>query len=79
MRQHRIIQVDERLPLLQTIPLSLQHLFAMFGSTVLGDTLDRCPFPAGSYGSGRCHYRFGTGSFGYDYVRLSRRGVGHDK
>lgn len=35
MRQHRIIQVDECLPLLQTIPLSLQHLFAMFGSTVL--------------------------------------------
>lgn len=35
MRQHRIIQVDERLPLLQTVPLSLQHLFAMFGSTVL--------------------------------------------
>ena len=35
MRQHRIIQVDERVPLLQTIPLSLQHLFAMFGSTVL--------------------------------------------
>ncbi|MZP43896.1 uracil permease [Heliobacterium gestii] len=30
----REIQVDERLPLLQTIPLSLQHLFAMFGSTV---------------------------------------------
>lgn len=31
----RIIQVDERPPLLQSIPLSLQHLFAMFGSTVL--------------------------------------------
>ncbi|WP_010630865.1 uracil permease [Sporolactobacillus vineae] len=31
----RIIQVDERLPLLEGIPLSLQHLFAMFGSTVL--------------------------------------------
>ncbi|MCI1821983.1 MAG: uracil permease [Megasphaera sp.] len=31
----RIIQVDERLPILPTIPLSLQHLFAMFGSTVL--------------------------------------------
>lgn len=31
----RVIQVDERLPLLPTIPLSLQHLFAMFGSTVL--------------------------------------------
>lgn len=29
------VDVDERLPLLQTIPLSVQHLFAMFGSTVL--------------------------------------------
>ena len=31
----RTIDVDERLPLLQTFPLSLQHLFAMFGATVL--------------------------------------------
>jgi uracil-xanthine permease len=31
----RVVQVDERLPLLEGIPLSLQHLFAMFGSTVL--------------------------------------------
>ncbi len=31
----REIGVDERLPLLQTLPLSLQHLFAMFGATVL--------------------------------------------
>lgn len=31
----RVIGVNERLPLLQTIPLSLQHLFAMFGATVL--------------------------------------------
>ncbi|PWV95178.1 uracil permease [Paenibacillus cellulosilyticus] len=31
----RIIQVEERPPLLTSIPLSLQHLFAMFGSTVL--------------------------------------------
>lgn len=29
------VDVEEKLPLLQTIPLSLQHLFAMFGSTVL--------------------------------------------
>jgi len=33
--KQREIQVDERLPLLQSLPLSLQHLFAMFGSTVL--------------------------------------------
>jgi uracil permease len=31
----RIIQVEEKLPILETIPLSLQHLFAMFGATVL--------------------------------------------
>ncbi len=31
----RIIQVEDKLPLLQSIPLSLQHLFAMFGATVL--------------------------------------------
>ncbi len=30
----RAIGVSERPPLLQTIPLSLQHLFAMFGATV---------------------------------------------
>ncbi|BFT73622.1 uracil permease [Paenibacillus sp. P36] len=31
----RIIQVDERPSIGESIPLSLQHLFAMFGSTVL--------------------------------------------
>jgi uracil permease len=31
----RTIDVDERLPLFQSLPLSLQHLFAMFGATVL--------------------------------------------
>lgn len=29
------VDVDERLPLLKTIPLSLQHLFAMVGATIL--------------------------------------------
>lgn len=33
--ERRMIQVEEKLPLVQTIPLSLQHLFAMFGATVL--------------------------------------------
>src|SRR5690625_7602351 len=32
---HKEIQVHERLPFLQSLPLSLQHLFAMFGSTIL--------------------------------------------
>src|SRR5699024_8405910 len=32
---HKEIQVNERLPILQSLPLSIQHLFAMFGSTVL--------------------------------------------
>lgn len=32
---NHVIQVDQRPPIQKTIPLSLQHLFAMFGSTVL--------------------------------------------
>ena len=35
MEERRIIHVEEKLPILETIPLSLQHLFTMFGSTVL--------------------------------------------
>jgi uracil permease len=31
----RVIQVEERPPLLEAFPLSLQHLFAMFGASVL--------------------------------------------
>lgn len=32
---NRVIQVDEKPPFLTSLPLSFQHLFAMFGSTVL--------------------------------------------
>jgi uracil permease len=35
MTINRTVDVGERLPLLQSVPLSLQHLFAMFGATVL--------------------------------------------
>ncbi|MDI6844210.1 MAG: solute carrier family 23 protein [Anaerosomatales bacterium] len=31
----RVIQTDEKLPLVQAVPLSVQHLMAMFGATVL--------------------------------------------
>ncbi|MDD4321167.1 MAG: solute carrier family 23 protein, partial [Acidaminococcaceae bacterium] len=33
--EKRVIQVNERVPMLMSIPLSLQHLFAMFGATIL--------------------------------------------
>ena len=33
--QPRKVDIEERLPLLQMLPLSFQHLFAMFGATVL--------------------------------------------
>lgn len=33
--ERKIIQTDEKLPILQAVPLSLQHLMAMFGATVL--------------------------------------------
>ncbi len=35
MATRRIIEVEEKVPLLQGIPLSLQHLFAMFGASIL--------------------------------------------
>lgn len=35
MEEKKIIKVDERVPLLMCLPLSLQHLFAMFGATIL--------------------------------------------
>ena len=35
MDQKRIIQVEEKLPAVQLIPLSIQHVFAMFGASVL--------------------------------------------
>ena len=31
----RIVQIDEKLPLSRSLPLALQHVFAMFGATVL--------------------------------------------
>ena len=31
----RVIQVEERVPISLSIPLGIQHLFAMFGATVL--------------------------------------------
>jgi uracil permease len=37
--QRKIIQVEEKVPLLQGLPLSFQHLFAMFGASVLVPTL----------------------------------------
>lgn len=36
MNENRnVIQIEEKLPIIKTIPLSLQHLFAMFGATIL--------------------------------------------
>ena len=35
MAERRTIQTDEKLPVIQAIPLALQHLMAMFGATVL--------------------------------------------
>ncbi len=34
-KQKRVIQVEEKVPILQGLPLSFQHLFAMFGASVL--------------------------------------------
>jgi uracil permease len=41
--ERRSIGVEERLPILQTLPLSFQHLFAMFGATILVPILTGFP------------------------------------
>ena len=35
MNEKRIIQVEEKVPVKMLIPLSIQHMFAMFGASVL--------------------------------------------
>ena len=35
MKERNIIQVEEKVPVNLLIPLSIQHMFAMFGATVL--------------------------------------------
>ena len=35
MENKRIIQVDEKVPFKMLVPLSIQHMFAMFGATIL--------------------------------------------
>ena len=35
MTKRKIVQVEERLPFLKMLPLSIQHVFAMFGASVL--------------------------------------------
>ena len=35
MESHKIIQVEEKVPLKLLLPLSIQHMFAMFGASEL--------------------------------------------
>ena len=35
MENKRIIQVEEKVPFNMLVPLSIQHMFAMFGASVL--------------------------------------------
>ena len=39
MERRKIIQVDEKVPVSMLIPLSVQHMFAMFGASILVPTL----------------------------------------
>ena len=61
---HKIIGVNERLPLGKWIPLSFQHVFAMFGATVLVPILTGLSPTAAlfSAGSGTLLYILITGA-----------------
>lgn len=47
MENKKIIQVEEKVPFKLLVPLSIQHMFAMFGASVLGSVRIRTE-------SGRC-------------------------
>ena len=38
LERRKIIQVDEKVPVSMLIPLSVQHMFAMFGASILVPT-----------------------------------------
>ena len=46
------VNVDEKLPIIKTIPLSLQHLFAMVGATILVPMLTGLSPSIALFGSG---------------------------
>lgn len=82
--EKKIIQVDEKVPVKMLIPLSLQHMFAMFGASVLvpflfgiqsGDRAsdERCRH-TGLY---RCNKRKSTGVPGFQFCISGSGGAGH--
>ena len=78
--EKKIIQVDEKVPVKMLIPLSLQHMFAMFGASVL------VPFLFGispaivllmHTGLYRCNKRKSTGVPGFQFCISGSGGAGH--
>ena len=52
MENKRIIQVDEKVPVKLLIPLSIQHMFAMFGATILVPLILGMPVSVALFASG---------------------------
>ena len=44
MENQRIIQVEDKVPFNLLVPLSIQHMFAMFGASILVPAMTRSPF-----------------------------------
>lgn len=61
--EKRIIQVEEKVPLKLLIPLSIQHMFAMFGASVL------VPFLFGISPGYRTVYEWYRNPFIYRYYK----------
>ena len=58
------VDVEEKLPIGKTIPLSLKHLFAMVGATILVPQLTGLPPAMALFCSGIGHY----------YIYLQQKG-----
>ena len=56
MERSKVIQVNEKVPIGKLIPLSLQHMFAMFGASVLVPILFGIN-PAAEIGRASCRER----------------------
>ncbi|XBG86973.1 hypothetical protein V4S38_05630 [Enterococcus cecorum] len=61
MAERKIIQVEEKVPFKLLLPLSLQHMFAMFGASVL------VPFIFGINPSNRFIYEWFRNTIIYFY------------
>mgnify|MGYP000335039793 CR=1 FL=1 len=67
MSERKIIQVEDKVPFKLLLPLSIQHMFAMFGASVL------VPF---IFGINPAIVLFMNGCWNFDFMTVTRGSAG---